>query len=151
MIKKKHIKIVLNCIIGIILLLSITLNAIQILMILPTYKGFYTMENYQYGIEVGSYEHEKKYDVVIDNYWDAYSVGKKAISERFPKGVFAHTRFNFKEQTENRCEIFYDMHSDTWLVYAYTEALNKSYSIEGGAYACIISSDGTVIACWGES
>ena len=151
MTKKKHIKIILNCVIGILLLLSVALNAIQILAVLPTYRGGYTIEEYQYGIKVGSYEHEKKYDVVIDNYWDAYSVGKKAISERFPKGVFAHTRFNFKEQTENRCEIFYDMHSDTWLVYAYTEALNKSYSIEGGAYACIISSDGTVIACWGES
>ena len=150
MAKGKRIKLIVNCLFGILLLLSVALNAIQILAVLPTYRGFYTIEKYQYGIEAGPYEQEKKYDVVIDNYWDAYFIGRKEISERFPDGVFANTRFDVREQTENRCEIFYDMHSDTWLVYAYTEALNKSYFIEGGAYRCIISSDGTVIACWGE-
>ena len=75
-------------------------------------------------------------------------IEKKQYRNTFPKG--AHTRFDFKEQIENRCEIFYDIHSVTWLVYACSETLNENYFIEGGAYACIISSDGMVIACWGE-
>ena len=150
MAKGKRIKLIVNCLCGMLLLLSISLNLLQILVILPTYSGSYLIETYQYEIEVGSYEQEKKYDVVIDNYWDAYFIGRKEISERFPDGVFANTRFDVRKQTEHRCDVFYDMHSDTWLVYAHAEPLSNKFIIFGGAYGCIISSDGTVIACWGE-
>ena len=150
MAKKKYIIIIVNCVIGLLLSLSIALNAFQLLAIVPTYQGPYRIEKYQYGIEVGSYEQEKKYDIVVDNYWDAYFIGKKEISERYPNRFFGHSRYNFKGQLEYRCDVFYDSNSHTWLVHAHKESLNNSYYVMGGAYGCIISSDGTVIACWGE-
>ena len=146
---RKTVKVVTISVACILLTLAIAFIVFYMRVIFPTYKGSYSIADYEELIKEFSYDYEKKYDAV-NNYWDAYFIAKKEISERFPEGIFAEKRFDFSTPLENKCDVYYDMQSDTWRVYAYPESLSDNVMICGGAYACIISSDGTVIACWGE-
>ena len=137
-IKRKHVKITAICVVTILIAVPIVFYVVRTF---PRYKGAYSIADYEYGIEIGSYEYEKKYDDV-EHYWNAYSIAKTEISERFPNGSFSPFDIEYKR------EIYYDSQSDTWLVYVYPESLNKNIMILDGGYCCIVSSDGTVIACW---
>lgn len=147
--KKRYRKIIAICVVCIFFALVLSFSIFYLINITPQFKGSYSIGNFENEIlEFGSYNYEKYDD--IDNYWDAYSVAKDAISKRFPEGIFSEVRFDFYDLSVNRCDVYYDAQSNTWQVYAYPQSLSKRVMIFGGAYRCIISSDGTVIACWGE-
>lgn len=142
--KKKHI--IVAFVVCIVLVLLMFFVVFRLVYITPNSNGSYSIKDYESQIiQFGS---DNKYESV-ENYRDAYSIAKKEISARFPSGIFHKTRFDFSAPSENRCDVYYDEQSDTWLVYAYPKALNDDIVIFGGAYYCIVSSDGTVLACWG--
>ena len=144
--KQKQIKFITVSVACIVLTLLISFAVFYIVNITPHYKGGYTIKDYDFEIiEFGS---DNKYEA-IENYWDAYLIAKKEISERFPDGIFNKNRFNFSNLSENRCDVYYDTQSDTWLVCAYPQSLSKYIVTFGGAYYCIVSSNGEVLACWG--
>ena len=145
--KKKYIKIIVAFAACIVLILLMSFVIFRIVHITPNFNGSYSIKNYE--SQIIEFASDNKYESV-ENYRDAYSIAKKEISARFPAGIFHKTRFDFSAPSESRCDVYYDEQSDTWLVYAYPKELNDDIIIFGGAYYCIVSSNGTVLACWGE-
>lgn len=132
--KKRILKISLV----IVLIALIILLAVWILAVLPKDKGDYRIEDYAYEVDLFKYDSEKTYDEV-HNIYDACWIATNAVSERFPEERF------LLFSTEYERWVYYDGESDTWFVYF---ALSDP-DVLGGGYACVIASDGEVIACWG--
>ena len=124
--------------IGLVIVVIIIVGLCFVHRILPQDNGNYSINDYTIHIEYG-FKPEQQYDE-IQNYWDAYAVAQKVIKSRFPESNLSIFNPYYKRV------IYYDTNSDTWLVYV----LPHDVDVLGGAYACIISSNGTVISCWGE-
>ena len=131
-------------IVSILLIISFVALSIYAIRIFPKDGGSYCINDYARQIEIG-FKPDQKYHE-IKNYWSAYKIAQEVILNRFPESELTLFTPYYKRT------VYFDSQSSTWFVYVSPYdpwTFGDDVWILGGEYGCILSSDGTVISCWG--
>lgn len=122
----------------ILLVLFVVFFIFYIISAVPKYAGDFSVADFEEYISNGDFQADINYGAITD-YKSAATAGKTAISERFENskgGIFEWMG----------CKVQYDKANDAY----YIRTSHISPRMQGGAYAVIMKSDGTVLSIWGE-